>query len=269
MTMELAPQAARRVALPSRAPLPIFSAPPRSAAHAPAGGSTGGRPAADLLCASGVASLLAATAAARRAPARGRSAVLLRRSTRTDNIWQMLDVPTGADKDQLRKGYKRFVKTEHPDVKGPLADRDKFNEVMEEYKRMMELGDDIFNLQAGAAIQEEQEAVYGRPPEEAFWSGRKESRTLKGDDTGTVYRVPKREAASSEETKNLIFAVLAGFLALILYLFAAASTPQEVSSTTEVCDESGCEEERGEPKSSYNLAQEANDVEERLKARYG
>uniref|UniRef100_A0A7S0AGG2 J domain-containing protein n=1 Tax=Pyrodinium bahamense TaxID=73915 RepID=A0A7S0AGG2_9DINO len=64
-------------------------------------------------------------------------------------IWDMLGLKPGADKDEIRKGYKQFVLMEHPDRTG--KDDPKFKErfrvITAAYKKVMKMSDDEFWLE--------------------------------------------------------------------------------------------------------------------------
>lgn len=72
-------------------------------------------------------------------------------------IWSMLGLAPGASKEQIRKQFKTFVRTEHPDVKGapgPAA-IEKFTRVMEAYRDIMASDEDRFWLECTCAKVDE------------------------------------------------------------------------------------------------------------------
>jgi len=85
------------------------------------------------------------------------------------SIWTLLDLPPGAPKAEIKKKFKRFVRTEHPDVKGdpdPEA-ATRFSKIMETYKQIMDTDEDRFWLDAYCAKVEAIEAS-----REAKWKAR-------------------------------------------------------------------------------------------------
>lgn len=61
-------------------------------------------------------------------------------------IWNLLDLEPGSDKDAIRKSYYRFVRTEHPDVTGEASDRwtERFTALTTSYKQIMKASEDRF-----------------------------------------------------------------------------------------------------------------------------
>jgi len=77
------------------------------------------------------------------------------------NVWALLGLPPGAEKDDIKKQFKRFVRTQHPDVAGndsPQA-KERFNQVMDAYKLIMETDEDRFWLESVCAKVEAYEAA--------------------------------------------------------------------------------------------------------------
>jgi hypothetical protein len=64
----------------------------------------------------------------------------------TPSIWTLLGVPRGASKEEIRKQFKIYVKTQHPDVVGKQdADAStKFSQIMSAYREIMDMDDDRF-----------------------------------------------------------------------------------------------------------------------------
>lgn len=72
------------------------------------------------------------------------------------NIWVLLDLKPGADKAEIRKKYKRFVRTEHPDIKAQRGEFDprageKFAKVTAAYREVMTGDEDKFFLESFVA----------------------------------------------------------------------------------------------------------------------
>jgi len=61
-----------------------------------------------------------------------------------------LGIPPGAPKDQIRKGYKKFVLREHPDIGGKddPASVERFTRITEAYRDIMRADEDKFWLEA-------------------------------------------------------------------------------------------------------------------------
>lgn len=211
------------------------------------------------LCAGGTAGLLAALAASATVrPCHGRRRIVRRRAS----IWRMLDLPVGASKDDLRKSFKEFVRREHPDVKGDAADRSKFDLVMAEYKKIMDVGEDVFFLEASQAFAEEKNLRY---------TGRRDSANLNGDDTGFVYRPPPRKPPPGPgglAEVGTAATLLGGAFAVCYGLYVFASTPAQVAQPEPeyACDETGCEEQGSDR--GFNFYEDPNDEELRLKKKF-
>jgi hypothetical protein len=168
-------------------------------------------------------------------------------------------LPAGAPKDELRKGFKRFVSKEHPDVKGPGADRSKFDQVMSDYRKIMDLGDDVFMMEASAAMAAEKNGNV------RYWGDRPGSK--KDDDTGFVYRVPRRKA-STEDSAQVIAALLGGVASLVVgSVVLLSSAPAEPPASEKVCDETGCETREGAKGFDFYESTEAE--EQRLRKKWG
>ncbi|CAK0791297.1 unnamed protein product [Prorocentrum cordatum] len=179
------------------------------------------------------------------------------------SIWQQLDLPTGASKDdELRKGFKRFVSREHPDVKGPGADRSHFDQVTTDYKKTMDLGDEAFAMRVAAAMAAEQSGNL------RFAGGRG---TNKSDDTGFIYRVPRRKPSAEESAQATQVHVVGGVATLVFgSVVMLSSGPTEPPSPEQACDETGCEERPGAatPPGGFDFYESTEAEEERLRRKW-
>jgi len=63
-------------------------------------------------------------------------------------IWDELDLPVGCSKAEIRSGFKRYVRKNHPDVTGDTSDfaRERWTVITEAYKEIMKVGDDMYWL---------------------------------------------------------------------------------------------------------------------------
>jgi len=70
--------------------------------------------------------------------------------SRSKTVWNFLDIPAGASKAEIRKGYKRFVLKEHPDMGGKddPASVERFAMITEMYRDIMKSDEDKFWLES-------------------------------------------------------------------------------------------------------------------------
>lgn len=61
------------------------------------------------------------------------------------SVWEALGIPIGDDKAKLKKGYKQFVRQNHPDVAGDRAmDRAQFGQISDAYKALMQVDPELW-----------------------------------------------------------------------------------------------------------------------------
>mmetsp|Transcript_28142 Transcript_28142/g.84023 ORF Transcript_28142/g.84023 Transcript_28142/m.84023 type:complete len:317 (+) Transcript_28142:41-991(+) len=83
--------------------------------------------------------------AARRIPSRAAGATLKSR------IWDMLGLHPRANKDEIRRAYKEYVRLSHPDLNGGKVDKDfaeRFRKLSAAYNEVMNMSDDQFWLES-------------------------------------------------------------------------------------------------------------------------
>jgi len=74
-------------------------------------------------------------------------------ATQAKSVWALLELPPGASKADIRKQFKRFVRTEHPDIKGESTPEsvEKFTNIMKSYREIMASDEDLFWLESWCA----------------------------------------------------------------------------------------------------------------------
>lgn len=112
------------------------------------------------------------------------------------SIWTLLDLQPGAPKEEIRKSYKKFIRSMHPDVVGEYTTEmtEQFTKVTKAYREIMKANEDLFWYERFAARVD-----YINNMRERAWRARRRARRRVLEEKMALQMAAKRKAEEEAE----------------------------------------------------------------------